>query len=215
LRLRRLTAGATALTLTLAACTTPLPPPGPVATSLAVVVADNNWHTDVCVRGEDAGPFLLGMLRGFDGARYLCFGFGDKQFMVEHDHSVLTMVSAMLPSQAAVVMTPVRGGPELLYGAENAVIVGISRAGADGLVAFIRASVQTDAAGAPVSLGTGVPDGRIYYAATASYYGLNTCNTWTGTALRTAGVPVDDGALFASDVMRQVRPYAASQAKPP
>jgi hypothetical protein len=142
----------------------------------------------------------------------LCFGFGLQRFMVEHDHSLLTVLSAALPSRAAIAMTPLPGPPEALFGAENVVSLGISRAGASGLAAFLRASIAADADGTPRSLGDGPVPGRIFYAAATSYYGLNTCNTWTGTALRSAGIPVDDGALFASDVMRQVRPIAAAQA---
>ena len=205
---------ACAAALLLAACAgTPLPPPGPIVTSIAVNEADAGWHTDVCLRRGDATPWLLALPQNFDGARFLCFGFGERRYMVEHDHSVFVMLSALLPSNGAIVMTPVRGGPETLFGPGNTVYVGISRAGAAGLAAFLRASIRTDASGQPVLLGPGQPPGREYFAATADYDGFNTCNTWTGTALRTAGVPVDDGALFAHEIMGQVRAVAAAQAK--
>jgi hypothetical protein len=212
----RLRARACTAALVLAGCaSTPLPPPGPVVTSIAAVAADNDWHTDVCIRGEDAGPWLVALAGRFDSPRFLCFGFGDQHYMVDGDHSTLAMVSAMLPSQAAIVLTPLRDGPATLYGADNAVNLGISRAGADGLVAFLRASIRTDAAGAPIRLGDGPVPGRVFYGATQSYFGLNTCNTWTGSALRSAGIPVQDGALFASDIMPTVRALAAAQAKAP
>ncbi len=198
----------------LAGCaTTKLPPPGPVVTSITAVVADNSWHTDVCIRAEDSGPWLLALVKAGGAARFLCFGFGDEQYMVRHDHGTLTLISAMLPSRAAIVVTPAPDGPGALYGADNAVTLGVSRAGADGLAAFLRESIQTDPAGNPVRLGDGPVPGRVFLAATESYDGLNTCNTWTGSALRSAGVPVKDGALFASDVMVQVRTIAEAEAK--
>ena len=198
----------------LAGCaTTPLPPPGPVVTSIAAVVADNSWHTDVCIRAEESGPALLALVKPGTAARFLCFGFGDEQYMVRHDHGTLTLISAMLPSRGAIVVTPAPDGPAALYGAENTVDLGVSRAGADGLAAFLRASIQTDPAGNPIRLGDGPVPGRVFLAATANYDGLNTCNTWTGSALRSAGIPVKDGALFASDVMVQVRTFAAAQAR--
>ncbi len=198
--------------LLLAGCATPLPPPGPVATGLVVTIDDNGWHTDICLRAEDADPWLIGLARDFDNPRFLCFGFGLQRFMVEHDHSLFTVLSAALPSRAAIAMTPLPATPEAMFGADNVVHLGISRTGANGLAAFIRASIRADADGTPKNLGDGPAPGRIFYAAAASYDGLNTCNTWTGTALRSAGIPVEDGALFASDVMRQVRPIAAAQA---
>ncbi len=210
---RRLRAWQCTLVLLLAGCVTPLPPPGPVATDMVVAVDDDGWHTDICVRAEDADPWLMGLAKNADNPRFLCFGFGLQRFMVEHDHSLFTVLSAALPSRAAIAMTPLPTTPEAMFGAGNVVSVGISRAGVKGLVAFIRASIRTQADGTPENLGDGPVPGRVFYASAASYYGLNTCNTWTGTALRSAGIPVDDGALFASDVMRQVRPIAAAQAK--
>lgn len=191
----------------------PVPPPGPIATSIIVAVADTGWHTDVCLRREDAGPWLAALPRDPAGMRFLCFGFGDEEYMVAHDHSVLAKLRSMLPSEAAIVMTPLRDEPATFFGAENVVPLGISRAGADGVASFIRASMRADAAGHAVALGDGPVPGRIFFAATDSYSGLNTCNTWTGTALRSAGLPVRDGALFASDVLGQVKPLAAAQAK--
>jgi hypothetical protein len=180
---------------------------------MVVAVDDNGWHTDICVRAEDADPWLMGLAKDSDDPRFLCFGFGLQRFMVEHDHSLFTILTAALPSRAAIAMTPLPTTPEAMFGAGNVVTLGISRAGAQGLVRFIRASIEVDADGTPKNLGDGPVPGRVFYAAANSYDGLNTCNTWTGTALRTAGIPVDDGALFASDVMRQVRPIAAAQAK--
>jgi len=199
--------------LLLAGCATPLPPPGPVATNIVVTIDDNGWHTDICLHAEDADPWLIGLAKDADNPRFLCFGFGLRRFMVEHDHSLFTVLSAALPSRAAIAMTPLPTTPAAMFGADNVVSLGIGRAGAKGLVAFIRASIQADADGTPQNLGDGPVPGRIFYAAATSYYGLNTCNTWTGAALRSAGIPVDDGALFASDVIRQIRPIAAAQAK--
>ncbi len=205
-----------ALLLLLPGCVTPLAPPGPAVTDIAVTIDDNGWHTDICLRAEDSGPWLIGLAKDFADPRYLCFGFGLQRFMVEHDHSLFTVLSAALPSRAAIAMTPLPGPPAELFGADNVVSLGIGRAGAQGLAAFIRASIGANADGTPKNLGDGPVPGRIFYAAATSYYGLNTCNTWTGTALRSAGIPIDDGALFASDVMRQIRPIAAAQtdAKP-
>jgi hypothetical protein len=198
--------------LALGACTAavPLPPPGPVATRLAVV--EYGWHTEICARGEDADARIVALAREFADARFLCFGFGERDYMVEHDHGPLTMLSALLPSQATLAMTALRDPPGVAFGAANVAGIGVSRAGVAGFQAFVLGSLRTDAAGAPVRLGEGAAPGIVFFAAAASYDGLHTCNTWTGDALRSAGVPVDDGALFAGDVMRQVRKRAA-QAK--
>lgn len=202
-----------AITLALAACAAPvaLPPPGPVAGSLAV--AKRGWHTDVCLRREDAEARIAALARGFEDARFLCFGFGERDYMVEQDHGPLTMLSALLPSRATLVATALRDPPATAFGAANVASIGVSRAGLAGFQAFVLESLRTDGAGQPVQLSEDAYRHRdsVFYAATATYDGFYTCNTWTGDALRSAGVPVNDGALFAGDVMRQVRKLAGGE----
>jgi hypothetical protein len=204
-----------AMAASLSGCATPppSPPSGPVATRITVAVADTGWHTDVCIRREDAGAWLLTLPQQPAAARFLCFGFGDKKYMVDHDHSLFATLLSGLPSDAAIVMTPLPDAPATFFGAENVIDVGISRAGAAGLADYVRASIRADAAGKAERLGDGPVPGRLFFAATDLYGGLNTCNTWTGTALQAAGLKIRDGALFASDVTDQVKAIAAAQAE--
>ena len=197
--------------MALAACAAvpPMPPAGPIAGS--VVVVERGWHTDVCVRREDADAWVASLARDFADARFLCFGFGDRQYVVSRDHGLLTIASALLPSRAAMLLTALRDTPAAAFGAANVVGLGVSRAGLAGLQAFLRHSTETDAAGLPVPLGNGPYPGSEFFAATGTYDGFYTCNTWIGDALRSAGLRVDDGMLFSGDVMRQVRRIAASQ----
>jgi len=217
----------------LAACTSsppllpPAAPPEPIASTIAVV--ERGWHTDVCIRAEDAGPWLLALAHGsgFDGERFLCFGFGERQYVLTHDHGPLATLSALLPSRAALLMTVLRDSPGAAFGTGNVVNVGISRAGLIGLQAFLQAAVQTDEAdppqanaadkpegkpiGKPIGLGEGPYPGSVFFAATGTYDLFYTCNTWTATALRSAGLPVHTTVLFAGGVMRQARQLAAPQ----
>ncbi len=199
----------------LAGCAvTPMPPPsGPVAATIMVVERD--WHTDVCLSAGDADAFVARFLRGFDGARFLCLGFGERQYVVGGDHGVFTMLSAMLPSRAALLMTALRDTPEAAFGAGNVVRLGVSRAGLAGLEAFLRSGTETDAAGRPRRLAAGPYVGSVYFAATGTYFGLYTCNTWTADAMRAAGLPVSGAVLFAGGVMRQARRLAAPDERTP
>jgi uncharacterized protein (TIGR02117 family) len=57
------------------------------------------------------------------------------------------------------------------------------------LVGFIRATFRTDAQGRTIPLiGRGYGNSDMFYEAVGSYNALYTCNSWTGQALRTAGV---------------------------
>jgi uncharacterized protein (TIGR02117 family) len=210
---RSLAAGTAGLALAACATTDPAPAGGPVVSSISVV--ERGWHTDICVRDQDADAWVLTLAHGFDGARYLCFGFGERQYVVERHHDVLTMLSALLPSQGALLMTALRDTPAAAFGPGDVVSLGVSRAGAAGLAAFLRRSTQTDGAGQPVRLADGPYPGSVFFGATGTYDLLYTCNTWTADGLRVAGLPISDGVLFSGGVMRQVRRVAATQGSVP
>ena len=203
---------AAALVLVLAACASPQDPlptaiepvaSGPASTSVAVVQRD--WHTDICLRMDDADAWVASLARGFDGAAMLCFGFGERQFVVERRHDPLTMMGALLPSKAAVLMTALRASPQDAFGAQNVVEVPVDSGGLAGLQRYLRASFETDASGAPQILANGPYAGSVYFAASGTYDAFHTCNTWTARALRSAGLTEAQDVLFAGSLMREVR----------
>jgi uncharacterized protein (TIGR02117 family) len=198
--------------LMLAACAAADPPmPAPVAVGAAgtrdtsVAIVQRDWHTDVCLRVQDADAWVLTLARGFDGASVLCFGFGERQYVVERRHDPLTMVGALLPSRAAILMTVLRATPEEAFGAENVVEAPVGDAGLDGLQRYLRESIETDSAGGPQRLADGPYPGSLYFAATGTYDALHTCNTWTARALRSAGLTGVRDVLFAGSLMREAR----------
>jgi uncharacterized protein (TIGR02117 family) len=192
-------------------------PPMPAAVAIGasdpqdtlVAIVQRDWHTDVCLRTQDANAWVLTLARGFDGARFLCFGFGERQYVVERKHDLFTMVGALLPSQAAILMTVLRATPETAFGEENVVEAPIGDVGLDGLQRYLQASIETDGAGAPLRLADGPYPGSLYFAATGTYDMLHTCNTWTARALRSAGLTGVQDRLFAGSLMREVRDAVA------
>ncbi|MFD2063988.1 DUF2459 domain-containing protein [Paraburkholderia solisilvae] len=208
-------AAAAALSLLSAGCaTTPIPSPAPFADARPPVatlsVVRREWHTDVCMHREDAAPAVGALAAGFDGARYLCFGFGERRFVFERDHGVFAAVGALFPSHAALLMTVLRAPPQDAFGASSVIDLRIGKKGLAGLNAFLQSSVQTGDAGTPVKLGDGPYEGSVFFAATFTYDAFHTCNIWTARALRAAGLPVSD-SLFADGVMRDAAGIAASQ----
>ncbi len=170
-----------------------------------ITVVERGWHTDVCVRSEDAGPLLESLAQGFDGARFLCFGFGERQFLVARTHDPLAALSALFPSQAALLMTVLRDAPGEAFGRSSVVTLWVSLAGLTRLQAFLQQSIENDATGGPIRLGEGPYPGSVFFAATGTYDALYTCNTWTADVLRSAGLPVEGAVLFAGDLMYKVR----------
>ncbi|HET8996284.1 MAG TPA: DUF2459 domain-containing protein [Acetobacteraceae bacterium] len=201
-----------ALTFALAGCAAVIAPfPSGPATH-AIGIAERSWHTDLCVaaptRPDDPlAPFAV----GFVGARFLCFGFGERQYLLGGDHGVLEMLSALLPSQSALLMTVLSAPPDAAFGAENVVTLRVPAASEAAVRGFIRDSVRLDADGRPVRLQGGPYPGSVFFAGTGTYDAVRTCNTWTADGLAAAGLSVGGPVLFAGQVMSQVRQIAARQ----
>ncbi|CAB3755744.1 hypothetical protein LMG29739_02279 [Paraburkholderia solisilvae] len=195
----------------LAACSTiPLAPAsGPPVTTIDVV--ERGWHTDVCVQVQDVPDLQASLAPGFDGATHLCFGFGEREFAMTREHSILTTLSALWPGRGAILMTVLRDTPAAAYGANKVVTLQVAEAGMAHLAAYLARSVQRDELSHPVRLGDGPYAGSLYFGATANYAGYYTCNTWTADALRSAQLPMDGAVLFAGSLFRQAREVAACQ----
>ena len=180
--------------------------PDDPATTIDVVERD--WHTDVCIGTEDADARLMPLVVGYEGSHYLCFGFGDRHYLLSRKRGPMTLLSALLPGDGAILLTILRDTPAAAFGADNVVRLDVSEQGIARLREFLVNAVQFDSSGAPVGLGDGPYPGGLYFGATAKYDGFYTCNTWTADALRTAGIPIHGPVLFAGGVMRQVRQAA-------
>lgn len=207
------------LAATLAACASPAPvlPPGPL--EVAVDVVQSDWHTELCASPDDLPGSLATLAAGFADARLLCFGFGERDYMMNGDHGAGVMLSSLAPSDAVLLVIPLRVTTgeafRAIYGEAAVVALHVSRPGAANLADFIWRSLRIGADGKPVRLQPGTNPGSVFFAASQSYSGLATCNTWSATGLRAAGLPVNDAVVFASDVMSQVRGIAAAQARSP
>ncbi|KWR87719.1 hypothetical protein RM96_23610 [Cupriavidus sp. IDO] len=195
----------------LAACSAiPLAPAsGPPVTTIDVV--ERGWHTDVCVQVQDVPDLQAWLAQGFAGATHLCFGFGERDYVLTREHGVLATLSALWPGRGAILMTVLRDTPAAAYGADKVVTLQVGAAGKAHLAAYLAGSVQRDDLARPVQLGDGPYAGSLYFGATPNYAGYYTCNTWTADALRAAQLPVDGSVLFASAVLRQAREVAACQ----
>jgi uncharacterized protein (TIGR02117 family) len=202
------------LALLLAACSTPAPvePPG-----IAIVyVVDRGWHTDIALPVEEiAGP-LASLEAEFPGVRVLTFGFGERQFLVNHEKDLGSMLNALLPSRSALLVTALNTSPQAAFGASNVVTLHVSQAGLDRIEASIWQEFERSASGQPMLLANGPYPGSVFYAAVDTYDGFNTCNTWTADTLRTGGVPMPAaGVLFSGQVMGPARWIEAHQAASP
>ncbi len=203
------------LALALAGCATAAPSLPPQPLDVRVDVVQRDWHTDVCLDPRDLSGRLAALAADFAGARFLCFGFGERHYMLEKDHSMLAMLASLLPSRAVVLATPLPGPPAQVVtrgqGFVDVRTLRVSRAGADNMSVVIWRSLATGADGSPERLGPGAAPSSVFFAAAGNYDAMATCNTWTATVLRAGGLPIDDAVIFVDDLMSQVRGVATAQ----
>jgi hypothetical protein len=197
-----------ALTLLVAACSVQVP----TATDAVVYVIRRDWHTDIGLPVDEIIGPLARLESAFPGVRFLTFGFGERQFLIDRKSDVFTMLGALLPSQSALLMTALNAPPEQAFGVQNVTVLHVSRAGIDRLEAAIWQELELSIAEQPIILADGPYPGSLFYAARNLYWGLYTCNTWTAEMLRAGGVAMPStGVLFAGQVMGMAAWIAAHE----
>ncbi len=202
------------LTALVAACSAPIPVS--TANDAVVYVIRREWHTDIGLPVEEIAAPLAALENPFPGVRFLTFGFGERQFLVNHEKGFGAMLGALLPSQSALLMTALAATPEQAFGSRSVVALRLSRAGLYQIQAALWHELELSAAGEPMLLANGPYEGSVYYAARDTYYGLYTCNTWTADILRAGGLPIPvAGVLFAGQVMGAARWIGTHQASLP
>ncbi len=181
-----------------------------------VYVIARGWHTDIGLPIEEITGPLATLERSFPGVRYLTFGFGERQFVVTRHRTLSVMLSALLPSQGALLVTALRALPEAAFGHQHVIALRISRKGLERIEALIWQEFEQLSDGEPDILAEGPYPGSAFYAARDTYDAFYTCNTWTATMLRAGGLSTPiTGVVFVGQVMGMARWIAARQSSPP
>jgi uncharacterized protein (TIGR02117 family) len=196
---------AAALCLLVLACRSARPPdPVPDAT-LPIFVVRRAWHIDVGFAAPDLQLPLRSVLLEFPTAAYLEFGFGDRHYLLTRDHGPATLLGALWPGPALVLVTALRATPQEAFGAGNVIVLRVTPEQAQAMQKFIwHTMTASDAAIRPVAAGP--YEGSVFYAAVPEYSALHTCNTWAAQALRAAGLPIHStGVEFAGQLWSQLQ----------
>jgi hypothetical protein len=182
------------------------------ASAAVVTVISRGWHTDIGLSANVLTGPLADLANQYPGARFLTFGFGERNYLLQRRITPFTMLSAMLPSRSALLVTLLSTTPETAFGQHYTVTLYLSQANLGRIQARIWQELQKSAAGKPIWLADGPYPGSEFYGAVDTYFGLYTCNTWTAEMLRAGGLPMPvAGVVFASEVMGMARWISAQQ----
>jgi uncharacterized protein (TIGR02117 family) len=178
-----------------------------------IYVVGRGWHTDIGLSVQDVHGPLASLERTFPGIRFMLFGFGERQFYMAHDAGSGEMLSALLPSESAILLTALRAMPTEAFADHAVVALRLPSASVQHIADRLWRDLEVSADGSAVRLADGPYPGSAFYAARETYDAFHTCNTWTALVLRDAGFPVNPQVLFAGQVMQQVSQIAAIQAR--
>jgi hypothetical protein len=105
-----------------------------------------------------------------------------------------------------MLVVPLWQAPATAYGADHVFSLEISDQGAGALSSFIWRSFATGANDRPVRIAPGPFPQSAFYSSNATYSLGYTCNTWTATALKAAGVPIHaSDVVLADQLTHQLR----------
>ena len=164
--------------------------------NVPIFVIEGGWHTELALSVESLRGSLTLFADAFPGARYLVFGWGQRDYYMARKPTIGDLLGAALPSSAVMLVVPLWRAPANVYGADHVFNVVVSDEGASALSGFIWRFLAKGADGRPVRVASGPYPQSAFYASRGTYSLGYTCNTWAATALRAAGVPI-----HASDVV--------------
>jgi uncharacterized protein (TIGR02117 family) len=164
---------------------------------VTIYVTTNGFHTDIVlpVRGRRDKCFQVletpRLAEPFASAQYIAYGWGDLNFYMES-------YSDGFPSIGTILGSFFVPGKSLMhvkfyaYGLqpnEWVRAIEVSEEQYEQLVDFVHASFRTEAGSYVFLDQAGYGTNDFFFEARGKYYGLNTCNNWTGRGLKTTGIP--------------------------
>jgi uncharacterized protein (TIGR02117 family) len=179
-----------------------------------VWVVRHGWHTRVAVRQADVDATLWPESRDFGRVTHLEVGWGDRDFYPKPEPSIWDAIDPVIrATPAALHVGGFDPAPHDLFADQPVVRLSVPAGGIDRLARFIAAHYVRDDAGKPVKIRHGYYPRSAFYLATGRYHALTyNSNSWTASALRAAGLPVDS-AVTAAALMRQAA-AVAQEAEP-
>ena len=129
--------------------------------------------------------------KNFADAEYLEIGWGDKDFyQTPNPHFGIALKAILLPNPSVLHIVAFNNSVTSYFPHSKIIMIRLSDAGFQHLIAYIAASFDKDSAGNTVPLGAGLYGVSQFYRSRDTYHLFRTCNVWTARALHAAGCPV-------------------------
>ena len=170
--------------------------PMPDGEGVEIFLVSNPVHSDIVlpIRTETIDWSETFPPDSFTGdtrfATHISIGWGDKGFYIETpewaDLKLSTAANALFWNSDCGLHVSVNQGS---YSKENSRSVRISEEQYSALVEFIQESLKRDEDGSAILINDAAyGHSDAFFEAHGNYHCLNTCNSWTGAAMRAAGI---------------------------
>jgi uncharacterized protein (TIGR02117 family) len=192
----------------------------PVAdTTHTIYYIYRDWHTSVMLDGatyrrlSKLPPTDTTLNTEVAPAGYVRIGWGDGDYYTGKSTGVVTATRALIASPySAIQVIGYTADPFERIPAETRVALRITDTAMRALVTYLDASFVQDREGNLEQLHAYVENSGVFFEASQQYGLLNNCNSWSGDALRAAGLPIRGAFnLTAQGVFEQARAIANYQ----
>ena len=161
------------------------------------------WHTSILLDAESFATQSSVLKHYLQGEKFARIGWGDGDYFTGKSKSWGTAAKALVASKySAIQVLTYNYDPFEEIPADTIVPLMVSEEGFRQLSRYINESIALDPEGKPlglVSVGDGIGE---FFQAKGRYSAFSNCNTWSGQALRAAGLPVSN-RLTARGVFNQ------------
>lgn len=169
------------------------------------------WHTSVLMDAKTLARYAPLLANDLHNEKFARVGWGDGDYFTGKSKSWSTAAKALVASNySAVQLLTYDYDPFDEIPADTIVPLAISDDGIRNLIAHIQNSIALDMKGVPVRLPALGNAMGTFFQATGHYSAFSNCNTWSGHALRMAGLPVSS-RLTASGVFTQAKAISKVQ----
>ncbi len=178
-----------------------------------VFVLSNGWHTAIIVAVTDvAQTGLVPERADFPAARYLEFGWGDREYYPAEEKTIgMTLGAAFISTPAVMHVAGLASAPRSAGGSREMVTLELEDAGFTAMMAAIDETFDRPDGERAATLTQGLYPDSWFYEAHGSFHLLNTCNTWVAGMLSAGGVEISSTDVhMADDLMKQLQAVAAA-----
>jgi uncharacterized protein (TIGR02117 family) len=166
-----------------------------------------DWHTSILLDADTVEKYSLYLNREASGQRYVRIGWGDGIYFTGKSKTFGAATKALIASShSALQVITYAQSPFAAIPPDTLVPIAITANGLRALIRYLDDSFALDGAAGAIPLPAYVTDAGHFYKASGHYSVLSNCNTWSGRALQTAGLPVRSSLkLTAQSVFEQAK----------